>query len=194
MDGFSASIRIGTRASPLQRAPIRAAWRKGTRPASGHWRYVDNSIDLGDALLRLGAAVLAGVAIGIDREWRNKPVGIRTLALVSLGAALVCIATVHLSSLRGEPDAISRVVQGVIQGVMAGIGFLGAGALIRRADGDVDNMTTAATVWVTAAVGIACGFAAWEIVLAGVGLTLVVLILLNPLDRLVVRMRLRRKG
>ena len=154
---------------------------------------MDSTLDLGDALLRLGAAVIAGVAIGIDREWRDKPVGIRTLALVSLGSALVCVATVHLTSLRAEPDAVSRVVQGVIQGVMAGVGFLGAGAVMRRGDGDVDGLTTAATVWVTAAIGIACGFAAWEIVLAGVGLTLVVLILLNPLDGLVDRMRKRRR-
>lgn len=147
---------------------------------------METSIDLQDALLRLGAAVLAGGAIGIDREWRGKPAGIRTLALVALGAALVCVATVHLGSLRAHPDAISRVVQGVIQGVMAGIGFLGAGAVIRRPhDGDVDGLTTAATVWVTAAVGIACGLATWDIVLAAVGLTLVVLVMLYPLDSLI---------
>jgi putative Mg2+ transporter-C (MgtC) family protein len=155
---------------------------------------VETSIDFREALLRLGAAVAAGVAIGIDREWRDKPAGIRTLALVALGAALVCVATVHLGSLQADPDAVSRVVQGVIQGVMAGIGFLGSGAVIRRPqDGDVDGLTTAATVWVTAAIGIACGLASWDIALAAVGLTLVVLVLLHPMDKFV-EARRRKAG
>lgn len=144
------------------------------------------AIDLNDIILRLIASVIVGMVIGVDREWRGKPVGIRTLALVCLGSALVCVATVHLSALRNEPDAISRVVQGVIQGVMTGIGFLGAGALIRPSSSqfpnDVHNLTTAATVWVTAALGIACGLATWTVVLVGVGLTLVVLVAMHPID------------
>lgn len=140
------------------------------------------SVDLGDIALRLAAAVLVGVIIGVDREIRGKPVGIRTLGLVSLGAALVCLSTVHLTVLRAEPDAVSRVVQGVIQGVMTGIGFIGAGVVLERKDGAVRGLTTAATVWVTAALGIACALATWDIVLVGVGLTLAVLVLLLPLD------------
>jgi len=139
-------------------------------------------VDLGDVALRLGAAVLAGVIIGIDREIRGKPVGIRTLGLVSLGAALVCLSTVHLTILNAEPDAVSRVIQGVIQGVMTGIGFIGAGVVLERRDGGVRGLTTAATVWVTAALGIACALATWSIVFIGVGLTLAVLIVLLPID------------
>lgn len=78
------------------------------------------AVDFLDIALRLTAAVAAGALIGLDREWRGKPVGIRTLALVSLGSALVCLSTLHLSVLNNEPDATSRVVQGIIQGVMAG--------------------------------------------------------------------------
>ncbi|HYD86821.1 MAG TPA: MgtC/SapB family protein [Vitreimonas sp.] len=156
---------------------------------------IDPAVDLADIALRLAASVIVGVAIGIDREWRGKPVGIRTLALVSLGSALVSLATVHLTALNGEPDAVSRVVQGIIQGVMAGIGFLGAGAVLRsHEEGEVHNLTTAATVWVAAALGIACGLAAWEIVWVGVGLTLIVLVLLHPLDVWVDRMRAKREG
>lgn len=141
------------------------------------------AVDFGDVTLRLLAATVVGIIIGIDREWRGKPVGIRTLALVSLGSALVCLATVHLSALQNQPDAVSRVVQGVIQGVMTGIGFLGAGAILHKPSGaDAHGLTTAATVWVTAALGIACGLATWEIVWIGVGLTLVVLVILRPLD------------
>ena len=74
---------------------------------------MSTSIDHFDIALRLIVAVLAGMIVGLDREWRGKPVGIRTLALVSLGSALICVATVHLTALQGLPDATSRVVQGV---------------------------------------------------------------------------------
>jgi putative Mg2+ transporter-C (MgtC) family protein len=141
------------------------------------------AVDLNDIALRLVAAVIVGLIIGIDREWRGKPIGIRTLALVSLGSAMVCVATVHLSALNNDPNAISRVVQGVIQGVMTGIGFLGAGAVIRQPQhGDVHGLTSAATVWVTAALGIACALATWPVVWIGVGLTLLVLVVLRPID------------
>ena len=153
------------------------------------------SVDLGDIALRLAAAVAVGALIGLDRELRGKPVGVRTLALAALGSALVCLATVHLSVLNNEPDAVSRVVQGVIQGVMTGIGFIGAGAVLRTpGDGEVHNLTTAATVWVTAALGIACALATWEIVWIGVGLTLVVLVLLHPFDTWIERRRNSRHG
>ncbi len=152
------------------------------------------SVDLLDIVLRLLAAVSVGVLVGLDREWRGKPVGVRTLALVSLGSALVSLATFHLSVLNGEPDAISRVVQGIIQGVMAGIGFIGAGAILRHPDGgEVQNLTTAATVWVTAALGIACGLATWSIVWIGAGLTLLVLIALHPLDAWIEKRRAHMK-
>jgi putative Mg2+ transporter-C (MgtC) family protein len=154
---------------------------------------MEPAVDLGDVALRLLAAVAVGVVIGIDREIRGKPVGIRTLALVSLGSALVCLATVHLTVLRQDPDAVSRVVQGVIQGVMTGIGFIGAGVVLHK-NGGVHGLTTAATVWVTAALGIACGLATWRIVMMGVSLTLVVLVVLLPLDNWLDKRRARLKG
>lgn len=153
-----------------------------TRSSNRMTPPLEPAVDLGDVALRLLAAVVVGVVIGIDREIRGKPVGIRTLALVSLGSALVCLSTIHLTVLNQEPDAVSRVVQGVIQGVMPGIGFIGAGVVLERKNGGVRGLTTAATVWVTAALGIACGLAAWSIVLIGVGLTLIVLVVLMPLD------------
>lgn len=153
------------------------------------------AVDMGDIALRLVAATVVGMIIGIEREWRGKPIGVRTLGLVSLGSALVCLATVHLSALNNEPDAVSRVVQGVIQGVMAGIGFIGAGAVLHKQDengGYVHGLTTAATVWVAAALGIACGLATWGIVALGVVLTLVVLVVLLPIDAFFDRLRTRR--
>jgi putative Mg2+ transporter-C (MgtC) family protein len=135
-------------------------------------------LDLVDVSLRLGAAVIAGVLIGLNRDLADKPIGMRTLGLVSLGAAVVSIATIHFKELADHPDALSRVVQGVIQGVMAGIGFIGAGAILRDRDNQtVRGLTTAATVWVTAALGIACALAAWSIV--GLSLALALLLLVG---------------
>ena len=108
-----------------------------------------------DMELRLVVATVVGMAVGLNRELHGKPIGMRTLGLVSLGAALVSVVTVNHPLIAGHPDALSRVIQGIIQGVMAGIGFIGAGAILRRKDdNEVHNLTTAATVWVTAALGI----------------------------------------
>ena len=89
----------------------------------------------------------------------------RTLALVALGAAVVSLAGTHIEGIATNPDALSRVVQGVIQGVMGGISFIGAGVILRDTKARrVEGLTTAATVWITAALGIACGLAAWTTV------------------------------
>jgi putative Mg2+ transporter-C (MgtC) family protein len=135
------------------------------------------SLDLIDVTLRLGAAVVAGMLIGLNRDLADKPIGMRTLGLVSLGAAVVSVATIHFQGLADHPDALSRVVQGVIQGIMAGIGFIGAGVILRdREKQTVTGLTTAATVWITAAIGIACGLAAWAIVGLSLGLALFLLV------------------
>ena len=111
-----------------------------------------------DVFLRLGAAVLSGALIGFDREIRDKPAGLRTLTLVSLGSAVFILTALD----SGAPDAESRVVQGIVTGV----GFLGAGTIIRgRTEHSVRGLTTAASVWLAAAIGIACGLAYWPLVL-----------------------------
>jgi putative Mg2+ transporter-C (MgtC) family protein len=137
-----------------------------------------------DILLRLGTATAAGMALGLNRDLHNKPIGTRTLALVALGAAIVVVATVYFENLVAHPDGLSRVVQGVIQGIMAGISFIGAGVILRDAQtGNVEGLTTAATVWVTAALGIACGLAAWKIAAVGVGIALFVLAAVGWMER-----------
>ncbi len=141
---------------------------------------------LADALLRLGAATLVGGAIGLNRDLRGKPAGVRTHALVGLGSAVA--TAVGASLLGGEPDpgAVSRVIQGII----TGIGFLGAGVILHRGgDGGVRGLTTAASIWVVATLGVACGAAQWAPVLVGTGLTLAVLLLGGPFERLMHRLR-----
>ncbi len=107
-------------------------------------------------ILRLVIAAAVGVAIGVNREMRGKPLGMRTLALVSLGSAIAALATIEFQDMREHPDALSRVVQGVLQGVLTGIGFIGAGVVMHDQESEtVRGLTTASTVWVSAALGIA---------------------------------------
>jgi putative Mg2+ transporter-C (MgtC) family protein len=147
-------------------------------------------LDLVDVALRLVAAVVAGMLIGLNRDLADKPIGMRTLGLVSLGAAVVSVATIHFQGLANHPDALSRVVQGVIQGIMAGIGFIGAGVILRDREAQtVTGLTTATTVWVTAALGIACGLAAWAIVGLSLALALFLLVGVGWLEKITAEKR-----
>lgn len=142
-------------------------------------------LEIGDIVLRLTAAVVAGAALGIDRDIERKPIGARTLALVSLGAAAIALATINVPGLYDNKDALSRVVQGLIQGVMAGIGFIGAGVILRKPDVDlVKGLTTAATVWVAAALGVGCGLGQWIVAGVATALSLIVLIVLKHVSAL----------
>lgn len=135
--------------------------------------------------LRLGAAAMAGAVIGINRDLAQKPIGIRTLGLVALGAAVVAVATIQVHGLAENSDAMSRVVQGLIQGVMAGISFIGAGVILRDAEArTVEGLTTAASVWVTAALGIACGLGAWITVMIALAIAILLLVVVPRLEAL----------
>lgn len=138
------------------------------------------SLTYGAVFLRLAAAVAAGALIGLDRELRHKPAGLRTLALVALGSAVFVLETID--STRGVyTDATSRVIQGIVTGV----GFLGAGSIMRGAgEESVRGLTTAASIWLAAATGIACGLANWPLVVGGSALGLLVL-LITPVERVI---------
>lgn len=141
-------------------------------------------LELLETGLRLASAALVGSIIGINRDLANKPIGMRTLGMVALGAASVAVATVQVTGMAEHPDAMSRVVQGIIQGVMAGISFIGAGVILRDPQRQkVDGLTTAATVWVTAALGIACGLGSWDVVAIGTALALVLLAVFGWLEK-----------
>ena len=128
--------------------------------------------------LRLSAAVGAGALIGLDRELRRKPAGLRTLALVALGSAVFILETVD-PALGVSTDGTSRVIQGIVTGV----GFLGAGSILRgTSEESVRGLTTAASIWLAAATGIAAGLAQWPVVAGACVLGLLVL-LLTPVER-----------
>jgi len=144
-----------------------------------------------DEFLRLFAAVVIGMALGLDRNLNGKPTGMRTLGLVSFATALVTLAGLEYAGMRASPDAASRVIHAVIQGALVGIGFLGGGIILRDpASKEVLNLTTAASVWTTAVMGIACALAPWPLI--GVGV-FVLFVLMVGCRRLEERMGLKDK-
>jgi putative Mg2+ transporter-C (MgtC) family protein len=139
---------------------------------------VHTALPLLDALLRLLMAFVCGAALGLNREFRRKPAGFRTFALVSTGSAIVVIVMQG----SGGPDAVSRV----IQGILTGIGFLGAGVIFRReAINKVSGLTTAAAVWLTAGLGVAAGLGQYGVAIAGTLISLLLLLLGGPFERLI---------
>jgi putative Mg2+ transporter-C (MgtC) family protein len=147
------------------------------------------TLEWSDVGLRLAAAAAAGMAIGINRDLQNKPIGTRTLGLVAVGAAVVALAAIQFPGMAENPDAASRVVQGVIQGVMAGISFIGAGVILRDPRAQVvQGLTTAATVWVAAALGIACGLGAWVTAALALVIALALLAVLPWIEAGIARM------
>lgn len=138
-----------------------------------------------ELLIRLGAAALAGTIVGLNRDLHNKPIGMRTLGLVALGSAIVVVSTIQFPGIADDPDAASRVIQGIIQGLMTGIGFIGAGAILRDSNAQrVSGLTTATTVWIAAALGIACGLGAWRTAIAALVLSFALLLGLRWIERL----------
>lgn len=141
-------------------------------------------MEISEVALRLVAATAIGAAVGLDRELRRKAAGFRTHALVGLGACLVIVVVIRLNPTSYEHvDAISRVIQGLI----AGVGFLGGGAILKSAGANeqesVHGVTTAASIWVVAALGIACGAGQWIAAVFAGGLTVIVLVLGGNVDR-----------
>lgn len=137
-----------------------------------------------EIFLRLAAAVAIGSVIGLNRELHSKPAGLRTHALVTLGSAVATLACIHYGGVNHLPglDALSRVIQGII----TGIGFLGAGVIMReQSSSRIHGLTTAATIWVAASLGIVCALGQWQLVLLATGWVLVILVLGSPLERFI---------
>lgn len=131
--------------------------------------------------LRLALATVLGAAVGLNREMSLKPAGLRTHALVSLGAALLTYVGLQFAH-AGDPAAASRVVQGLI----AGIGFLGGGAILHQAHGrPIHGLTTAASIWIVAATGVAVGAGLWRGATIAVVLTLIILTIGHYIDNAV---------
>ena len=144
-----------------------------------------------EAVYRLLAATAIGGAIGVNRELTRKPAGLRTHALVSLGAALVTVTVLQLGVAGGatHSEAASRVIQGVI----AGIGFIGGGVIL-HSERNIHGLTTAATIWVAAALGVSCGAGQWRVAAGAVVIALAVLVVGRGVESMLHRMRRNRES
>jgi putative Mg2+ transporter-C (MgtC) family protein len=127
-----------------------------------------------DVAWRLLLAAGCGAVLGLEREYHQKPAGLRTNILIALGSALFTILSINVGHDGGTTDRISAQI-------VTGIGFLGGGAILRSGN-TVHGMTTAATIWVNAAIGMAAGAGHFVVAALSAVLTLVVLILLPPIE------------
>ena len=128
-----------------------------------------------DLMLRLLLAAGLGAVIGIERELRKRPAGLRTNILIALGSALFTIVSIQLGLASHTPDRVASTI-------VSGIGFLGAGSILHTQD-RVEGMTTAATVWVNAAIGMAAGAGAYAIASGATLVTILVLAALGFAER-----------
>ena len=130
---------------------------------------------------RLVLAFVLGGLVGWEREHEEKPAGLRTLILVSIGSALFVLVTQAVIATAASGDAAGVDSLRIVAGVAQGVGFLGAGTIF-TSRGTVHGLTTAAAIWAMSAVGVACGFGAWQMALVGTALTFVALRVLGPLS------------
>jgi putative Mg2+ transporter-C (MgtC) family protein len=130
-----------------------------------------DSKQLVHVIIRLVAATILGALVGIQRETTHKPAGLRTHTLVSLATAVFVISC---SSFGMSSDALSRVIQGII----TGIGFIGAGSILKLGEQhEIKGLTTAASIWMTAAIGVTVGLGNLGISLIVTALALIILAL-----------------
>lgn len=137
---------------------------------------LNNFGQLERVLLRLISASVLGAIVGFEREKAGKPAGLRTHILVCLGTAIVVLAC---SGSQMDMDGLSRVIQGIV----TGIGFIGAGSILKiNEERDIQGLTTAAGLWMTAAIGISCGLGTIGLALIATVLTLIVLGVLRVME------------
>ena len=135
-----------------------------------------------ELIKRLCLSAALGGALGLEREWRQKSAGLRTNILIAMGATLFTVMSIDVST--GSGGDSTRIASGIV----TGIGFLGAGAIMRTGAG-VKGLTTAAMIWVNAAVGVAVGGGEYRVATIATIVALVVLVLLDPVERALARRR-----
>jgi putative Mg2+ transporter-C (MgtC) family protein len=145
-----------------------------------------------ELIARPAVAVLGGGMLGWQRERHNKPAGLRTQMMVALGASMFTLATLEFYRSISLAAGTARIDPlRVVEGVIGGIGFLGAGCII-QSRGSVEGITTAATIWVVGAFGVCCGLGYYGFAATTVALALVVLSVFGVLEKQVLEPRWSR--
>lgn len=136
----------------------------------------ENIDQLSEIITRLGAAIIMGAVIGIDRDLHRKPAGLRVMAMVALGSSLITVCAIW--AVNGPEKVATDGVLHVVQGILAGIGFLGAGVIMHIKTGEeIHGLTTASSIWISAVLGTGCGMGYWQLVLpAFVGAILILVV------------------
>lgn len=127
-----------------------------------------------DMWIKLGLAVACGAAIGIERELHDKPAGLRTNMLICVGSTLITMVSIHVALTYAERQINIADPGRIAAQIVSGIGFLGAGTII-QARGSVHGLTTAATMWVLAGIGLAIGSGVYAFAIAGTAVLLITL-------------------
>ena len=144
---------------------------------------MQTELALTDMVIRLGAAVALAAVIGLERQLKNRPAGLRTHMLVALGSAAFLLVGLEILMATAEGDPSARIdPTRIVEGVIGGIGFLGAGSII-QSRGSVHGITTGAAIWIAGAIGVAC--ATGNLILAALVtlLALIIVLVMGLLER-----------
>jgi putative Mg2+ transporter-C (MgtC) family protein len=146
-------------------------------PGASDFLNLPEFTHLAQIVLRVVSAAVLGGLVGAEREWVGKAAGLRTHMLVSLGAALFVLAPAEAGLAEGDTSRI-------IQGIAAGIGFIGAGTILKRADREeIQGLTTAASIWLTAAIGVSVAVGPVWLPVVCVTCALLILYVLGEIER-----------
>jgi putative Mg2+ transporter-C (MgtC) family protein len=154
-------------------------------PGGADKTHLNGELDLA---IRILVAIALGLVIGAEREFRGHPAGLRTMALISAGSCMFTgLGLLPEFGTRVDPTRIAAQI-------VTGVGFLGAGSILRQGE-EVRGLTTAASIWVAASLGMAVGFAYYGVAIFATLLVVVVLVALKPMeDRIFPIKRFRRRG
>lgn len=154
----------------------------------------DSEIPLMDMFIRLSAASGLALLLGLERELRGKAAGLRSHMLVSLGASAFIMMGMHIlfATAEGDPSAQIDPTR-IVEGVIGGIGFLGAGSII-QSRGNVQGITTGASIWTAGAVGVACGIGNIALACMVTLLALVIMVVLGRFEHEVINGNSTKSG
>ena len=148
---------------------------------------LESEIPLMDMVIRLLMAAGLALVLGLERELRGKPAGLRSHMLVSVGASALIMMGMHILLATAEGDPSARIdPTRIVEGVIGGIGFLGAGSII-QSRGNVQGITTGASIWVSGAIGVACGLGTLALASMVTVLSLIIVVVLGRFEREVIK-------
>lgn len=148
---------------------------------------IGSCMEIYQDILSLFVAALLGAIVGLEREFDGKPAGLRTNMLICIGAAAFTVLSVHLET--GQNGSPSRIAAQIV----SGIGFLGAGAIIQDRGG-VQGLTTAASIWLVASIGVACGSGQYAVATVTTILALLALVVFRPVTKMIHKKSREKSG